>query len=146
MSVPPAAPDVPSSARPRQNALVGIALLLGLNLLGLLLRAWFVPLPGPVIGLGLLAAGLFSGVIKLEWVENGATALLSAMMLFFAPALVGVLNLLPILGSHWLPFSLAVVVSLVAVVVVTGRSVVVLERWFAKRGDEPSTGASSHES
>ena len=48
-----------------------------------------LPIPGSVIGMILLFLGLQSGAIKLDWVEAGATLLISEMMLFFIPAVVG---------------------------------------------------------
>ncbi len=124
-------PITPSPAPPDvRQVLKGFAIISAFNIAGILLSEWFIPLPGAVIGLGLLAIGLFSGLIKIEWVERGASALLQSMMLFFAPALVGVLDLFPVLGSHWFAFLLAAVVSLVTVLLVTAFSATVLGRIF----------------
>lgn len=119
-------------SRPADNGsvLCGLAIITAFNIGGLLLHELLVPLPGAVIGLGLLAIGLFSGVIKLEWVDRSASVLLQSMMLFFVPALVGVIDLFPLLGNQWLAFLLSVIVSLITVLIVTGVSATWLGRFL----------------
>lgn len=39
-------------------------------------------MPAGLIGFGLLAAGLFSGVIKVQWLKGGTNWLLAEMLLF----------------------------------------------------------------
>src|SRR4051812_44755405 len=92
--------------------MVGLAILLVFNLLGWLLhRFGYVPLPENVLGMLLLLVALQSGAVKLAWVEGAADFLLCHMMLFFAPIIVGVIPLLPVLESNWLPISAGMLVS-----------------------------------
>lgn len=120
---------------PAESATVlqGFAIILAFNLAGLLLAETCIPLPGAVIGLGLLAIGLFSGIIKPGWVEKGAAALLQNMMLFFVPALVGMLELLPGMGPHVVGFLLAIVISLLVVLFVTGGTATLLGRFASAK-------------
>ena len=53
-----------------------------------LTRVAHLPVPGGVVGLGLLLALLFSGKVAPRWVKAGADWLLSDMLLFFIPAAV----------------------------------------------------------
>jgi holin-like protein len=81
-----------------------------------LARALALPLPGPVLGLLLLLAGL---VLRARLgrgeppAELKATAqgLLGHLGLLFVPAGVGVVTQLDVLGANWLPIAVAIVVS-----------------------------------
>lgn len=55
-------------------------------------RAVGLPVPGGVLGLGVLLALLLSGRIAPRWVKAGADWLLSEMLLFFIPAAVAVVQ------------------------------------------------------
>lgn len=99
----------------------GLAILLFFNFIGVLLHQWArIPLPGSVLGLILFAAGLFSGAIKLQWVEEPAHLLLRHMLLFFAPVVVGAMALSGLLRQQWLSISLALVGSLLIGMLATG--------------------------
>ncbi|TLD72155.1 CidA/LrgA family protein [Phragmitibacter flavus] len=117
----------------------GFAIILAFTLVGQLLSATLIPLPGPVIGLILLATALFTDLIKIHWVESGANALLQNLMLFFVPALVGALDLLPILGNHTVPFLLAILISLITVLIVTGTTATLLTRRPPSSAPAPPT-------
>jgi holin-like protein len=106
----------------------GTAILLGFNLLGVVLQRAGVPLPGAVLGLILFAASLFLGVVKLEWVEAEANVLLRHMLLFFAPVIVGVVAFGDLLAREWLPITIGLVGSWLAVIVVTG----LVAKWSAR--------------
>ncbi|HZZ41590.1 MAG TPA: CidA/LrgA family protein [Tepidisphaeraceae bacterium] len=107
-----------------------MAILLGFNLIGVLLqRVGGVPLPGAVLGLVLFAIALFLGIIKLNWVEAEANVLLRHMLLFFAPVIVGIVGFRQLLTREWLPISIGLVGSWLAVIVVTG----LVAKWMVKR-------------
>ncbi len=84
-----------------------MAIIAAFYLVGELLHALFVPLPGSVNGLILLSTCLFTGAVKIEQVEDAAGVLLQNMLLFFAPAIVGILAFIPLLKSSGL--SLAII-------------------------------------
>lgn len=69
---------------------------------GLIIALWFlvdrltrqfhVPLPGAVVGLLLVWAMLESKLLSADWIENGANSLLRHLMLFFVPAMLGLVD------------------------------------------------------
>ncbi len=105
----------------------GFAILLLFHLLGLLLnKLAHVPLPGSVIGLILFTLCLFAGIVKLEWVEESAQFMLRHMLLFFAPVVVGTIVFAPLLKRQWLPISLGLIGSFLAVLLATGWTATLL--------------------
>lgn len=119
--------------------MLGLAILLAFQGLGLLIHQYGgVPLPGNVIGLMLLAAALFSGLVKLEWIERTASLLLRHMLLFFAPTIVGTIAFARLLGQEWLPLVAALVLSTAAVMLVTGKVAEALE---PQPAPQPEAGA-----
>lgn len=99
----------------------GLAILLGFNLLGLILNEMLgIPLPANIIGLILFTGSLYTGLIKLEWVESAAQFLTKHMMLFFIPFLVGTVSFFPLIGSQLIPLTVSFVISTFLVLGVTG--------------------------
>lgn len=98
-----------------------ITLLLVCQLAGeVLTKATGLPLPGPVVGMALLFAGLLVrrrmtvGRGKPDIpkdLEQTATALLSHLSLLFVPAGVGVMLYLPLVAKEWLAITVSLVVS-----------------------------------
>ena len=100
--------------------MTGLAILLAFNLLGLALREYgHVPLPENVIGMILLLLALCAGIVKVEWVEETARFLLSHMMLFFAPFIVGVLPLVPMIQANLSPITGGLIASTFITMLVT---------------------------
>jgi putative effector of murein hydrolase LrgA (UPF0299 family) len=107
----------------------GLALLLLCQLAGeTLAKGLTLPVPGPVIGIVLLVAGLAlwrktSGRDAVEEdtlsVATVADGFLRHLALLFVPAGVGVVALAPLLGPHALTLLLALVISTVVTLVVT---------------------------
>lgn len=99
----------------------GFTFLLALQWLGELIAQWFeLPLPGSVIGMVLLLAGLRLEWIKLEWVSDAAQLLLDNLSLLFVPAGVGVMVYFELIQQQWLPLTVATIVSTFAVLAATG--------------------------
>ncbi len=99
----------------------GMALLLFLQFLGELLSTRLsLPVPGNVLGMGLLLGALLIGWVKIEWLEEAADLLLSNMALFFVPAGVGVMVYADLISREWLPISVGLVLSTFFVMAVTG--------------------------
>lgn len=115
------------------RALSGLAILLAFQFAGeavARLLPW--PIPGNVVGMALLLAGLSIGAIQLAWVEAAAQVLLSRMALFFVPAGVGIMAYRDLLGREWLPISAAVIASTVAVLAVTATTERLVARWRSR--------------
>ena len=118
--------------------IIGFIALLGCQLAGeFIARVLGVPIPGPVIGMVLLLVvlqlrrpGPAAGVVR------AADLLLRHLQLLFIPAGAGVIVYLSLLADSWLPALGGLVISWLAVLVVTagvGVGTVRLERRL--RGD-----------
>ncbi|MBE0596208.1 MAG: CidA/LrgA family protein [Desulfuromonadales bacterium] len=108
----------------------GLAILLLLQLVGeLISRGFDLPIPGNVIGMGLLLLALGVGVVRLEWVQEATELLLSHLALFFVPAGVGVMTYFGLIEREWLPILVSMVVSTFVVMAVTGW----VARWLEPR-------------
>lgn len=107
----------------------GLAILLLMQFLGeLISRALRIPIPGNVIGMGLLLAALWLGWIKVQWIQEAAELLLAHLALFFVPAGVGVMVYFDLIAAEWLPIVTAMVLSTFIVMAVTGRTAMLLDR------------------
>ncbi|MCG6860768.1 MAG: CidA/LrgA family protein [Chromatiaceae bacterium] len=114
-----------------------IALLLLCQLAGEVCVLWSgLPVPGPVVGMALLFAGLaWRGDIPgdLGRVVDG---LLAHLSLLFVPAGVGVMLHIAMLRKEWLAISLALVVSTVLTILVTGLLMTALIGWVEGKEGE----------
>lgn len=111
----------------------GLCILLCFQLLGeLLVRLLHWPLPGPVLGMGLLliSLGLFKGLTK--HMEDAADGLLGHLALLFVPAGVGVLLYLDAISRHWLALAITLVLSTLITLVVTAASMALVMRLLKK--------------
>ena len=79
-----------------------------------------LPIPGNVMGMGLLLLALSMKLVEAKWIEEAADLLLSNMALFFVPAGVGVMIYGDLIAAEWLPITVATVVSTFVVMAVTG--------------------------
>ncbi|WP_248930667.1 CidA/LrgA family protein [Paenibacillus hamazuiensis] len=102
----------------------GFAILLAFYLAGMSIQKGLnVPLPGNVIGLALFTLFLFTGLIKLKWVEKTASFLNRHMLLFFAPIIAGTLSILPLIREHAASIVVTFFISWLAVLLATGWTV-----------------------
>ena len=107
-----------------------LALLLVCQLVGeIVARVVALPVPGPVIGLALLAIGAIlharvtgGDASAIETTDLGriATALLGSLGLLFVPAGVGVITQLDVLASNLVAVAVAILLSTFAGLLVTG--------------------------
>ena len=107
--------------------LIGIAWLwafLGLGTFAV--EALGLPLPGSVAGMLLLWAALEVRVVRLEWLERGASSLLGVLGLLFVPAGVGLVQYAGA-GLLWIAVAGAVLLGTLATLAVTGH---VVQRWL----------------
>jgi len=100
----------PEHEHPVDSAMIGaIFLLLGCDLIGEAVRdAAHLPVPGPVLGMLLLAAILIARQQRGDPdmpsdLERGAEALIANMGLLFVPAGVGVIAEISLIETEWLP-------------------------------------------
>lgn len=98
----------------------GILVLLACQLAGeAIARGFGIGVPGPVLGLAMLAVALVLRPGLQGVVAPVAAGLLSNLSLLFVPAAVGVVQVLPLLASEGVVIGTAVVVSTVLSLVVT---------------------------
>ncbi|MEM6972213.1 MAG: CidA/LrgA family protein [Pseudomonadota bacterium] len=111
-----------------------LTLILGCQLIGeLAVAAIGLPLPGPVLGMVLLFAGLCIGGLPDDLARVGDT-LLANLSLLFVPAGVGVMLHAGLLGRDWLPLLGALVGSTLVTVLVTGMVMARLGRGASGAG------------
>ena len=104
--------------------LKALLVLLGFQLAGELTgRLGGLPVPGPVIGLLLLAAWLILRTRmtgqRPECADSAAEGLLGVLGLLFVPAGVGVIGQMAVLGTHWAGIGLVLIVSTLVTMLVT---------------------------
>jgi len=80
---------------------------------------------GIAIALGLMALGL----LRREWVADGATWLLREMLLFFVPVVVAVVQYPTLFHAHGLAILFVIVVSTALVMLATAFAVDLAWRW-----------------
>jgi holin-like protein len=80
-----------------------------------------LPLPGNVLAIVLLYALLATKLVRLEWLERGATLVTSNLVLFIVPLAAGLMTLGDILIRNGVPLIVVLLVSLACGIVVTGR-------------------------
>ncbi len=106
-------------------------MILAISFIGEILK-YFLPLPIPasIYGMMILFIGHLTGIIPLEAVKDVGKFLIEIMPVMFIPAGVGLMsswvNLKPVL----LPVSIITVVSIVTVMIATGRT----SQWIIRRG------------
>lgn len=95
----------------------------------------FLPLPVPasIYGMVIMFVLLVTGLLKLEQVKEAAKFLIEIMPVMFIPAGVGLMSSWGALKPMLVPVSVITVVSLVVVMVVSGR---VAQRFCVGNGKE----------
>ena len=123
-------PELGEAAR---AMLESVTVLLACQLAGeALVRTTGLPVPGPVVGMLLLFAGLAARGGVPEGLERASRGLLDNLSLLFVPAGVGVLSHLALVGAEWLPISVSLLVSTVLTIAVTG----LVAAWLRPRDPE----------
>lgn len=87
-----------------------------------------IALPGNLLGMVMLFVLLASGIVKLEWVNAGATFLLRHLAFFFIPIAVGLITMGDLMRSHGIAILAVLVASAAAGIVVSGWVVQTLAR------------------
>lgn len=107
-----------------------LVVLIALYLLGGQIAAWLAwPIPGGVIGHGLLLAAFASGRVQPAALQLGAGLLMAEMLLFFIPALMSLLDYGALLRSEGWRILLVIGVSTLLVMLATALTVELVCRW-----------------
>lgn len=110
--------------------LTELVVLLAIYLLGTQLAVWLAwPVPGGVVGLGLLLATFATGLVKPAALQLGTGVLMAEMLLFFIPALMSLLDYGGLLRSEGWRILLVIGLSTLAVMLVTAFTVEWVCRW-----------------
>jgi putative effector of murein hydrolase LrgA (UPF0299 family) len=110
-----------------------LALLLACQLAGeTVSRATNLPVPGPVLGLVLVFAGLLWLKRVPEPLERTSRGLLDNLSLLFVPAGVGIVQHLDILRAQWLPIAAAILGSTLLTMWVTAAAMLATEALLAR--------------
>lgn len=114
--------------------LAELIVLLAIYLLGCELAAWLAwPIPGGVVGLGMLLLAFATGVVKPAALQLGAGVLMAEMLLFFIPALMSLLDYGGLLRNDGWRIMLVIGVSTLSVMLVTAFTVEAVCRWKLRR-------------
>lgn len=117
----------------RRSRLLQIALLIGFWWIGTLIcDATALPIPGGILGMGLVLALLSTGKLSLLTVRRGAEWLIAEMLLFFVPAVLSVLDHQDLLGLLGLKILIVITMSTLAVMAATAFTVDLCYRWRSK--------------
>jgi len=109
---------------------IELVVLLAIYLFGCQLAMWLTwPIPGGVVGLGLLLMAFASGLVKPAALQLGAGVLMAEMLLFFIPALMSLLDYGGLLRNEGWRILLVIGLSTLAVMLVTAFTVELVCRW-----------------
>ena len=97
-----------------------------------------LPIPASIYGMVILFIGLMTGLIRLDDVKDVGKFLIEIMPLMFIPAGVGLIESWGTLKPVLLPVCAITVVTIVTVMVATGK----LSQWMIRREKK---GGSDHE-
>ena len=98
----------------------------------LLARLYKFPVPGGILGLGLVLFLLLTKTLNLETVKGGAQLLLKEMLLFFIPAVLAVLEHREFLGLLGLKVLMVIILSTITVMLITALVVDCSYSWRIK--------------
>lgn len=105
----------------------GLAVIFGFYFVGeFVSNALNLTIPGSVLGMILLAAALFSGIVRAEWVEREAEFFVRHMSILFVPPGAGVILYLDLIKTELLPIAAALFISFFATLLITAKTVEVL--------------------
>jgi len=101
--------------------MLGLTILIGYAFLGELIHYLFdLPLPGNVIGLILFVISLFTGLIKIEQVEEISGTILKHFSFFFIPVIVSILTVISVIMENVATIAVSLIGSTFIVLLTTG--------------------------
>lgn len=104
--------------------------LLAGNLLAMI--PW-LPVPGSIWGLLLLTLLLEKGIVNTRTIETTCRFLIKNMAFFFIPPGVALMLYFDLIARQWIPITVATVVSIILVLLVTGHTHQILHRYYKRR-------------
>ena len=112
-------------------------MILAISFLGELMHQVLpLPVPASIYGMVILFVGLITGMIQLDWVKDAGKFLIEIMPVMFIPAGVGLMSSFSVLRPVLVPVCVITLVTVVTVMVVTGRcSLWIIRREKRKEGN-----------
>ena len=112
-----------------------LAIILAISLAGEVLSTVLpLPIPASIYGILILFGLLVSRVLRVDDIRETSSFLIAFMSMLFIPAGVGLMTSFPLLAENLLAYIVIMVVSTVAVMVVTGRAAQAVIRREGKEG------------
>lgn len=108
----------------------------------LIVAAFSMPIPGPVVGMALLFVGLLIRGSIPDNLGAAADALITNLSLLFVPAGVGVMLHAKLVSNELMPISVALVVSTVLTIAVSGT----VMTWLGPQAKDTDLQASEDDS
>ncbi|MEO4053675.1 CidA/LrgA family protein [Solibacillus sp. CAU 1738] len=93
-------------------------------------------IPASIIGLILLWISLYFKLVNVQYIQEGATFLLTYLTLFFIPSTVAVINYPELLSSAGIFLIIAVIISTLFTIIVTGK----WSQWIEKKENTVKEG------
>ncbi|AFK23294.1 CidA/LrgA family protein [Pyrococcus sp. ST04] len=106
----------------------GLAIIFGFLFLGEIVENLGVPVPGSVLGMLFLTFALITGIVKVKDVEKEGEFLVRNMSVMFIPPGVGIILYLNLLRQNLIPITVALVLSFLITLFITGKTVEVLRK------------------
>ena len=110
---------------------------------GLLLQRTFnLPISAGVLGLFSMLTLLLTGLLPLHWIKAGSDLILSELVLFFVPCVVGLINYQQLFIQQGWQLILAVLLGSLCVLIVTAYSVFIgfkVEAWIKAKIARPES-------
>lgn len=110
---------------------------------GLLLqRTYNLPISAGVLGLFSMLTLLLTGLLPLHWIKAGSDLILSELVLFFVPCVVGLINYQQLFIQQGWQLVLAVLLGSLCVLIVTAYTVFIgfkMEAWIKAKIARPES-------
>lgn len=112
------------------RTIVQIGILTIYYYLGVVIVNWTgIFIPASIVGLILLWLSLYFKLIKVQYIQDGATFFLAFLTLFFIPSTIGVVDHPELLSKAGLYLILAVIISTLFTIALTGK----WSQWIEKK-------------
>jgi holin-like protein len=96
----------------------------------LALSYWHLPIPGFVLGFGLLYLAVATNAVPYRWIEPSARFLVKHLAFFLVPIVSGLLDYLDVLRASGVQIAIVLIVSAIIGLWATGRTA----QYFVARG------------
>lgn len=93
-----------------------------------------LPVPGNVFGMIILFLLLLTGIIHIEWVEEGANLLLKHLAFFFIPIAVGLMQWIDLFQLSGVQLLVSIIFGTAVCIMVMGSVTTILVRFRSHKG------------